>query len=158
MNHKHGMTGTGVYSSWAAMKARCRDEKRARYYKEKGVSICERWLDFKNFYADMGARPAGHTLDRIDNSKGYEPSNCRWADRRLQIENRSNTVWLELDGERRSQAEWSRHTGLQLSTIEQRLKSGWPIEHVLNPSKNFRYVKDGVLKVTKKHQPQKEAA
>jgi hypothetical protein len=75
------------YLSWLGMTTRCLDPKAANYrrYGGNGVTICERWLDFNNFLADMGPRPKGMTLDRIDGAKGYEPSNCRWATPKEQV-------------------------------------------------------------------------
>jgi hypothetical protein len=90
--HGHARRGgeTGAYKSWKAMMARCNNpaHSRSRYYSERGITVCERWFDFANFYADMGDRPKGKSIDRIDNSKGYEPSNCRWATQQEQILNR----------------------------------------------------------------------
>lgn len=77
----HGMTRTGAWRSWQAMKQRCQNPNNTRYsdYGGRGVTVCDRWQKFESFYKDMGDRPAGRSLDRIDNDKGYNPRNCRWA-------------------------------------------------------------------------------
>lgn len=79
---RHGQCGSRTYVSWQCMLSRCRYATRhnSKYYKEKGITICDRWLNsFKNFLEDMGERPKNKTLDRIDSSKGYFKENCRWA-------------------------------------------------------------------------------
>lgn len=100
----HGHTSGGsfspTYRTWRSMLNRCSDPKSVgwRYYGGKGVTVCERWMLFTSFLADMGLRPKGMTLDRIDGDKGYEPSNCRWATRSQQMVNRNTRCFAR--GER----------------------------------------------------------
>lgn len=96
MNKQHGMYGTPTYKSWAEMKYRC-GNPRKKYYTH--ISYCEEWKDFRNFFADMGERPVGTSLDRIDVTKGYCKENCRWADDITQENNRRNNHYFEYNGE-----------------------------------------------------------
>lgn len=89
----HGLSGSPTWISWSAMKSRCYWEPSAgyAYYGGRGICVCDRWLGrdgFENFLADMGERPEGMTLDRIDSDGDYEPSNCRFATPLEQIRNR----------------------------------------------------------------------
>lgn len=120
---RHRMTGTKTYNSWMAMKARCTKKYNNEFhrYGAAGVTVCERWLVFGNFLADMGQRPAGKSLDRIDNSIGYEPSNCRWATPSEQNDNRRRTIRITFNESTRTLTEWSKILGIKYDTLHQRL-------------------------------------
>lgn len=133
-NATHRMTGSPTYIVWLAMRQRCADRNSRNYqkYGAKGVTVCERWQNFENFLADMGERPSGATLDRIDNRRGYEPGNCRWATQRMQQRNRTNNRWLTHCGQRRLLVEWAERTGVPASTIRTRLACGWSVDRTLS--------------------------
>ena len=121
---------TRTYRSWKSMMQRCLDPKNASYerYGGKGIIVCERWqLAYGNFFADMGERPKGRSLDRIDRSKGYEASNCRWATAKEQARNHSRAANITHGGQTLSFAEWAEKTGLSGRLICQRVRSGWPV-------------------------------
>lgn len=91
---KHKMKGTSIYLAWINMRQRVKNPNHPdyKYYGGKGITICDRWGKFSNFLEDMGIPLKGLTLDRLDNSKGYSPTNCRWATKREQWENRTILV------------------------------------------------------------------
>jgi len=121
---------TPTYSSWRSMTDRCRRDKR---YIMRGITVCEEWKEFENFLSDMGERPEGnYSIERVDNDKGYCPSNCKWATKREQANNRSVNVVLEYKGERHTLAEWARLLGMKKNTISNRYRRGLPIEKVLH--------------------------
>ena len=137
---RHTGAETPTYKSWLAMRRRCVDPKKPGYAGQ-GVTVCERWRDsFEAFLEDMGERPSrAYSIDRIDNSKGYEPSNCRWATRSQQQRNKRNNVVLTFNGETMTLMDWVERTGLAEGTITSRIKAGWPVEKVLGqPARQYR--------------------
>jgi hypothetical protein len=138
-NERHGHTTNGrrssTYRTWEGMIRRCDNPNASNYedYGERGIRVCDRWHDFMNFLEDMGERPDGKTLDRYPDCSGdYSPENCRWASWEEQQNNRSNTRWIEFNGERLSLTMWARRTGLSRDTIRGRLdRLGWSVEKAL---------------------------
>lgn len=121
--HWKGGKRTPTYISWERMIARCSDPENAHY---RQIEVCERWKDFAAFLEDMGERPPGTTIDRIENAGNYEPGNCRWATMEEQQNNRSSNVLLTVNGETRTIAEWSRLSGIPFQTIYSRVFTwGW---------------------------------
>lgn len=122
------------------MWSRCAYEKHPAFshYGGRGIVVCDRWKDFRNFLTDMGERPDGTSLDRIDNDRGYEPGNCRWATDIEQHNNTSANRILVVRGEALTLSQWARRTGLGVSTVRERLRRGWPPERaVFTPTKRI---------------------
>jgi hypothetical protein len=97
----HGAMGTRTYKSWESMKARCNNPNRTyyRHYGGRGITVCERWQNsYENFLADMGERPIGKSLDRIDVNGNYEPSNCKWSTQSEQLYNRRAEFKKDVSG------------------------------------------------------------
>lgn len=126
----HGMCGTSTYRSWTAMHSRCRDPRKPDYH-GKGITVCDRWSKFENFLADMGERPDGMTIDRIDSSGNYEPSNCKWSTNKEQHRNTSRNLLISHNGETRTLAGWAEATGIGRATIKARISRGWSISESL---------------------------
>ena len=118
------------------MNRRCGNPKDAayRHYGGRGITVCDRWRDsFDAFIADMGKRPSRtHSIDRIDNDRGYSPENCRWATRAQQARNKRSSRYLTVGDRTMVAVDWSRETGLSISTITGRLKRGWSPERAIS--------------------------
>ena len=130
---KHGMYKSVEYRAWVSMLQRSTAIGRffSARYALRGIGVCERWKVFDNFFADMGLRPPGHTLDRINNDLGYSPQNCRWATPKQQGRNRSDNVILAAHGISACIAWWAEATGIPWATIKARMVAGLPPEQII---------------------------
>ena len=125
----HGKTQTRLYTVWLDMRRRCEKEydQVYKYYGARGITVCEEWQDFQNFYNwayengyDENAEYGRCTLDRIDNNGNYCPENCRWVDGKTQANNRHTNVSFEFNGETHTLAEWARISQLSYRTLYSR--------------------------------------
>lgn len=128
--HSKKRNRTREYSSWSAIISRCTNENDKFYskYGGAGIFVCDRWLLFDNFLEDMGIRPQGTSIDRINNDDGYYKENCRWATRKEQQRNRSANRWFMFRGEMVIFVELCERFKINQSTVIARLKRGWGVE------------------------------
>lgn len=127
----NGLSKTREYRAWINMKTRCSDPSTPYWhlYGGRGIKICDRWLSYENFLADMGCRPAGkYSLDRIDVNGDYEPSNCRWTDHTTQSRNKQYHHYVTLNGVQMTLAQAVEKTGLLYNTVLRRLERGWKLD------------------------------
>ena len=122
LRHGHAKrTGfSPTYISWVGMMQRCNYVGHAKYalYGGRGITVCERWHEFENFLADMGERPIGKSLDRIDSNKGYSPENCRWSTKSEQMRNTRRALTFE----GKPLAQWAEESGVPYQTLKARLR------------------------------------
>lgn len=134
-DERHGMAETPEYSAWKAMVARCHRPTHPmfKHYGARGIVVCEAWrTSFAAFFADMGARPSdAHSLDRIDNARGYSPDNCRWTTQDVQLRNTRRTRMFTIGGRTQCLKDWARENKVPLPTAIHRLEIGWDPERAL---------------------------
>lgn len=137
---RHKMSKTPTYKTWTEMKSRCYNEKSPEYknYGARGIKVCYRWLNsFENFLEDMGERPDGTTIDRVDYNGDYEPSNCRWADTETQCNNRRNNIHIEYKGETKTLMQWCKIYNMNYNTTRAAYKRGkFSFDEIVNIYKN----------------------
>lgn len=117
----------GAYNSWESARKRCASNKGNSYknYKARGIKVCDRWKGiggFERFLEDMGDRPEGFTIERIDNDKGYSPENCRWATKKEQMRNLRKTIFIEIDGKEVKLIDYCEELGIDYQITRRRLK------------------------------------
>lgn len=141
---KHGLSRSAPeYTIWIDMKRRCYQSQRTDYhrYGGRGITVCERWReDFSAFYADMGPRPEGYTLERRDNDGPYSPENCYWTPKIVQDNNKRTNRFIEFKGERMTVAEAERRFGFHRGCLLQRLNRGWSVEKAITTPTNARHL------------------
>ena len=130
----HRLSRSATYKSWGMMKVRCLNPNYSRYadYGGRGIKICKRWMQFSNFLSDMGIRPDGTTLDRINVNAGYMPSNCRWATRKTQQNNMTTTFKVRFKGKMLPIHEVAEILGKKAHTLYVRIRRGWSTQDALN--------------------------
>jgi hypothetical protein len=134
-NRKHGMSGTRIFWVWDKMLSRCykKNDKGYHNYGERGIYVCDRWKEFENFYADMGDKPEGLTIERIDNDGPYSPENCRWATRQDQCNNLRKNLKVTHEGITKTLPQWARHYGISYHAIRQRYELGQRSPEIFRP-------------------------
>lgn len=134
-NITHGEYRSRLYQIHTAMKQRCLNPNNKYYYNYggRGIKIYDEWLKYENFrdWAIKNGYEDGLSIDRIDNNKNYEPSNCRWATVMEQSNNKRNNVYLTYNGETHTESEWSRILDISREMIRGRIRRGWSVEETL---------------------------
>lgn len=131
--HKHGMKGTPTYNTWCAMKQRCCYKRNKQFadYGGRGIKVCDRWMVFVNFLADMGERPNGMSIERENTDGNYEPGNCRWATMAEQQRNRRTTIKVERGGRIQCIKDWCDELNLNVDQVYGRIRRGAAPEEAL---------------------------
>lgn len=129
----HGMRNSASYGIWKSIIQRCTNPKNLNYpnYGMRGINICKEWREsFEQFYLDMGDRPDGKSIERIDNTLGYSKENCRWATLKEQGRNKRNNKLITYKGETKTLVEWNELMGFKKTVIRDRLRRGWSLEQI----------------------------
>ncbi len=136
VNYRHGMTKTPIYGLWHSMIQRCYDKNCNVYYRYggRGINVCNKWQTFEGFYEDMGDKPKGKSLERLDNDGDYCPENVVWADAKAQANNRRSNVILEHNGKKQTMQQWCDELDLKIGTVWARLNVyGYSVAKALTP-------------------------
>ena len=135
-NTRHGLSNTRIHRIWAGMKDRCYNPNTPKYsrYGARGIRVCDEWLNsLEAFYewAMANGYADNLTIDRIDNDGNYCPENCRWSTNEDQCNNRGHHIFLEINGETKTVAQWAKETGIGYRTIHARYNRGWTGESLI---------------------------
>lgn len=130
---RHRMSHTKIYRTWASMKERCNNPNYQYYhrYGGRGIIVCDQWNVFENFYKDMGDKPEGLQLDRIDNDGNYCKENCKWSTPKENSNNASFNNVLEFNGKKQSVSRWAEELRINRNTLFARIFNGWSVEKTL---------------------------
>ena len=137
---KHGLASKRIYWQWNNIMRRCYDPKFPAYkdYGGRGISVDPRWHNVESFYADVGDKPEGMSIDRVDNNANYGPGNWRWATQKEQVRNTRRNVHITHRGETKTLVEWSEIWGIPYSRLWVRVKLGWPHSQLNLPKRPKR--------------------
>ena len=135
------MSNTRVYYSWQAMKKRCLNKNHKDYKRwgGRGIKVCDEWLSFINFYADMGDKPKGKSLDRINNNLGYSKNNCKWSTQKEQTNNTRRNVFLTFNNKTLTVSQWAEELEISKFTLFERIRRNWNIEKILSSQRFKRW-------------------
>lgn len=136
----HGESKTPTYAGWRAMLSRCYNVNDINYhnYGGRGITVCDRWHTYEHFKFDMGLKPDKWHLDRIDNSKGYGPDNCRWVTHSQNARNMRKSIFITWNGETRQLTDWSDHFGWPHNVLSLRHFRKWSVERMMTtPPRNW---------------------
>lgn len=139
----HGKRNAAIYAIWNNMMSRCHNPKDKAFsnYGGRGIAVCDEWHTFEGFYADMGDKPEGMSMERIDNNGNYEPGNVEWKTAKEQANNRRSNVLLTYQGQTKNVQQWCDELGLNAKTVRRRLNVyGYSVEQALRPERRGKHV------------------
>ena len=141
-NKSHGLSRTTEYSSWLSMKQRCNSSSNKSYhnYGGRGIKVCDEWNNsFESFISDMGNKPTvKHTIERVDNNKGYSPDNCIWDTRYSQARNNRGNRMITYNGKTMCMTDWEKSLNMKAGTFKTRIYKGWSIERAITQPVNSK--------------------
>lgn len=140
-NSRHNLSKTSIHNVWNGIIQRCTNvnDKYYKRYGGRGIVVCDSWLTFENFYRDMGDKPKGMSIDRIDNNKGYSNDNCKWSTPKEQCNNRRSNLNITYQGKTQTLTQWANELGINKGTLRDRIVVlKWTMERAFNP-KDMRF-------------------